>query len=51
MAPATVEPNWWSEPLVWAASDCEMKKVLDEALSLLAHDPTILSRIEADQDG
>tara|TARA_Y100000031_G_scaffold89374_1_gene98343 strand:- start:308 stop:1816 length:1509 start_codon:yes stop_codon:yes gene_type:complete len=50
MAPATVEPNWWSEPLVWAASDCEMKKVLDEALSLLAHDPTILSRIEADQD-
>ena len=27
-----------------------MKKVLDEALALLAYDPTILSRIEADQD-
>jgi len=37
-------------PLIWAACDCEMKKVLDEALSLLAGNPTILSRIEADQD-
>ena len=50
MTPETVEPSWWSEPLIWAASDCEMKKVLDEALSLLARDPTILGRIEADQD-
>lgn len=50
MAPETVELNWWSEPLIWAACDCEMKKVLDEALSLLARSPEILSRIEADQD-
>ena len=50
MTPETVEPSWWSEPLIWAASDCEMKKVLDEALSLLARDATILSRIKADQD-
>ncbi len=41
---------WWSEPLVWAAGDCEMKKVLDEALTLLARCPAILTRIEADQD-
>ena len=50
MAPETEEPNWWSEPLIWAASDCEMKKVLDEALALLAFNPTILNGIEADQD-
>lgn len=50
MTPETEELSWWSEPLIWAASDCEMKKVLDEALSLLAGNPTILSRIEADQD-
>ena len=50
MAPGAEEPSWWSEPLIWAASDCEMRKVLDEALSLLAYDPTILNRIEADQD-
>ncbi len=50
MTPETVPLEWWSEPLIWAASDCEMKKVLDEALSLLAGKPEILSRIEADQD-
>ena len=50
MTPETMELSWWSEPLIWAASDCEMKKVLDEALSLLAGHPTILSRIEADQE-
>ena len=50
MAPETVEPDWWSAPLIWAACDCEMKKVLDEALSLLAFNPTILNCIEADQD-
>ena len=50
MTPETDELNWWSEPLIWAASDCEMKKVLDEALSLLAGNPTIPSRIAADQD-
>ena len=50
MTPETDELNWWSEPLIWAASDCEMKKVLDEALALLAFNPTILNGIEADQD-
>ena len=50
MTPETVERSWWSEPLIWASCDCEMKKVLDEALSLLAGHPKILGRIEADQD-
>ena len=50
MTPEAMEPNWWSEPLIWVASDCEMKKVLDEALSLLAGHPKILSCIEADQE-
>ena len=27
MTPEAMEPNWWSEPLIWVASDCEMKKV------------------------
>ena len=50
MTPETVERSWWSEPLIWADSDCEMKKVLEEALSLLSGHPQILVRIEADQD-
>ena len=50
ITPETVERSWWSEPLIWASCDCEMKKVLDEALSLLAGHPKILGRIEADQD-
>ena len=50
MTPEAVELSWWTEPLIWAASDCEMKKVLDEALSLLARTPRILCHIEADQD-
>ena len=50
MAPETVDLNWWSEPLIWAASACEMRKVLDEAQSVLAHAPEIISRIDADQD-
>jgi hypothetical protein len=50
MTPETVALSWWSEPLIWAASDCETKKVLDEALSLLAGHPEIVHRIEADQD-
>jgi len=50
MTPETVERSWWSEPLIWASWDCEMKKVLDEALSLLAGHPKILGLIEADQD-
>lgn len=51
MTPETVERSWWSEPLIWAASDCEMKKVLEEALSLLSGHPQILVRIEADRSG
>ena len=50
MTPETVAPSWWSEPLIWAASACETKKVLGEALSLLAGNPEIVHRIEADQD-
>ena len=50
MTPETVTLNWWSEPLIWASCDCETKKVLDEALSLLARNPEILSHIEVDQD-
>ena len=50
ITPETVERSWWSEPLIGASCDCEMKKVLDEALSLLAGHPKILGRIEADQD-
>ena len=50
MTPEAMEPNAWSESLIWAASDCEMKKVLDEAVSLLAGHLKILSCIEADQD-
>ena len=50
MTPEAIEPNGWSEPLIWAACDCEMKKVLEEALSLLSGHPKILVRIEADQD-
>ena len=50
MTPETVMLDWWSDPLIWVSSDCEMKKVLDEALSLLAGNPAILGGIEADQD-
>ena len=50
MTPEAIEPNGWSEPLIWAACDCEMKKVLEEALSLLSGHPKILGLIEADQD-
>ena len=50
MTPEAMEPNWWSEPLIWVALDCEMKNVLDAALSLLPGHPKLQICIEEDQE-
>lgn len=50
MTPETMALDEGPELLIWAPCECEMKKVLDEALLMSTRNPEILRRIEADQD-